>query len=242
MRDTNRTGGVAALVQAVFFLLIPVVFVLVLPRIGLPLANQGDPAKMLAFTAKNPLLLWVDAATIIAAAAIVALALVLRDRLGEAAPFATRYAVIAASIGAALFVGSGIADIYDLSAMAHAYTIGGAMATAATTAYMGVGTLAFGLVWAAMLAYGVSVVMLSWVALQAHAFAPALNYLGLAWGVLAILSVFAFVSPTLYLLALLVPIVGIVWAGWMAWGMLGLGANVRAPARARASRPAVPPA
>ncbi len=93
-----------------------------------------------------------------------------------------------------------------------------------------------------MLAYGVSVVMLSWVALQAHVFAPALNYLGLAWGVLAILSVFAFVSPTLYLLALLVPIVGMLWAGWMAWGMLGLGANVRAPMRARASRPVAPPA
>ncbi len=145
MRDTNRTGGVAALVQAVFFLLIPVVFVLVLPRSGLPLAEQGDPAKMLSFTAKNSLLLWFDAATAIAAAAVVALALVLRDRLREAASFATRYAVIAASIGAALFVGGAIADIYDLSAMTHAYTAGGAMATAATAAYMGVGTLALGL-------------------------------------------------------------------------------------------------
>lgn len=242
MRDTNRTGGVAALVQAVFFLLIPVVFVLVLPRVGLPLADLSDPAKLLAFSTKNALLMWFDAAMVIAAAAIVVLALVLQDRLRDASPFAMRYAVIGASVGAALLVASGVCDIYDLSALSAAYHAGGATATMATAAYGGVGTLTVGLSWAGLLAYGVSVLVTSWVALQAHTFAPALNYLGIAWGILAILSVFAYVSPTLFLASLIVPIVGLVWAAWMAWGMLAQGARVRAPTRTASQRPAAPPA
>lgn len=242
MRDANRTGGVSALVQAIFFLLIPVVFLLVLPRAGLSVADLSDPAKMLAFTTKNALLLWFDAAMIIAAAAVVALALVLQDHLRNAAPFAMRYAVIGASIGAALLVASGVCDIYDLSALAGAYKAGGAMATVATAAYAGVGTLAVGLFWAGLLAYGVSVLVTSWVALQAHTFAPALNYLGIAWGILAILSVFAYASPTLFVASLIVPIVGLIWAAWMAAGMLGVTAGAKATAPARTQRAATPPA
>ncbi|HEX6819860.1 MAG TPA: hypothetical protein VF120_15900 [Ktedonobacterales bacterium] len=242
MRDSNRTGGVSALVQAIFFLLIPVGFLLVLPRTGLALADLSNPEKLLAFSTKNALLMWFDAAMIIAAAAIVVLALVLQDRLRDAAPFAMRYAVIAASIGAALMVASGVVDIYDLSALSAVYKAGGAMETMATAAYAGVGTLAVGLFWAGLLAYGVSVLVTSWVALQARVFAPALNYVGLAWGVLAILSVFAYLSPTLFTAALIVPLVGLVWAGWHAWRMLGAGAGVRTQTRARTHQAATPPA
>lgn len=242
MRDANRVGGVASLVQAIFFLIIPVVFLLVLPRLGLTLADQGDPAKLLAFSTKNSLLMWVDAAMVIAAAAFVVLALVMQDRLRDVAPFAMRTAVIAASIGAALLVASGIGDIYDVAALRPAYAAGGASATMATTAYAGVGTVAVGLFWAGWLAYGVWVIMTSWVALQAHRYAPALNYIGIAWGILAVLSVLAFASPTLYMLSLIVPILGIIWAAWLAYDMLRQGAPARTGARVARQRPAVPPA
>lgn len=239
MRDTNRVGGVAALVQAVFFLLIPVAFLLVLPRMGLTLSEQSDPKYLLAFSTKNSLLMWLDGAMVIVAGAVVALALVLQDRLRDTAPFAMRAAVIAASIGAALLVASGVADIYDLAALREVFATNPAMATAA---YAGVGTLAVGLFWAGLLAYGASVAMTSWAALRAASVAPARNYLGIAWGVLAVLSVFAYLSPTLFLLAMLVPIIGVIWAAWTAWEMLRAGAPVRAGAGVGRQRPATPTA
>lgn len=239
MRDTNRIGGWAALVEAVFFLIVPVLFVLVLPRLGLSLSDQGDTSKLLLFSIKNPLLVLFDIAMVIAAGAIVILALVLQDQFRDSAPFAMRGAVIAASIGAALFVVSGIGDAYDLLGMGQLYA---SNHTLATTAYAAVGTLAFGLYYAGVMVYGVWALVTSWVALRSGAFSPAQNYLGIAWGVLAILSVFATGSATLYLLALLVPILGVIWTGWLAMRMLRLTPSVRVPARARAARAEQPPA
>jgi hypothetical protein len=242
MRDVRKLGGVAALVEAVFFLIVPVLFVLVLPRMGLSLAAQGDTTKLLQFSIKNPLLVLFDIAMVIAATAIVALALTMRDQLRDAAPQAMRGSVIAASIGAALLVAAGIGDAYDLLGMGHLYATNPTMAT---TAYAGVGTLAFGLVWAGMLAYGAWAVIASWVAMRSGAFSPAQNYLGLAWGILAMLTVFAVASPTLYLLSLLVPIVGVIWTGWLAMRLLQVTPAVRVPARpARraADRPPATPA
>jgi hypothetical protein len=231
MRDVRKLGGIAALVEAVFFLFVPVLFLLILPRLGLALSDQADTTKVLVFSTKNAALMLIDVAAVIAAAAMVALALVMHERLREAAPLAMRGALIAASIGAALLVASGIGDIYDLAGLTHLYGANPAMAEAA---YAAVGTLASGLFWAGWLAYGVWVLTASWMALRSGAFKPALNYTGLAWGVLAILSVFAYVSPTLYLLALLAPIVGMIWAGWLA--MLLLQVTVPARVASRVAR------
>jgi len=238
MRDVRKLGGIAALVEAVFFLLVPVLFLLVLPRLGLTLGDQSDTTKLLVFSTKNAALMLVDAAAVIVAAAMVALALMMHDRLREAAPLMMRGALIAASVGAALLVASGIGDIYVLSGLTQLYTANAANHAMAATAYAAVGTLGIGLFWAGMLAYGVWVMIASWVALRSGAFKPALNYIGLAWGVLAILSVFAYVSPTLYLLSLLAPIVGVIWAGWLAMLLLQVAAPVRVATRAAPRAPA----
>lgn len=245
MRDVRKLGGVAALVEAVFFLIVPVLFLLVLPRLGLTLMDQGDPSKLLTFSIKNPLLILFDVAAVIAAAAIVALALVMQEQLREAAPLAMRGAVIAASIGAGLLVASGIGDSYDLLGMGQLYA---ANHTMATTAYAAVGTLAIGLFFAGLLAYGVWALVTSWVAQRSGAYSPAQNYLGMAWGVLAILCVFATASPTFYLLALLVPIVGVIWTAWLAARMLQVApggrvlARVARPARRTEDQPPAAPA
>lgn len=243
MRDVRKLGGIAALVEAVFFLLVPVLFLLMLPRLGLALSDQGDTTKLLMFSTKNSALMLFDAAAVIAAAAMVALALVVHERLREAAPLVMRGALIAVSIGAALLVASGIGDIYDLTGLTQLYSANhGANHTMAETAYAAVGTLAVGLFWAGALAYGVWVTMASWVALRSGAFKPALNYIGLAWGVLAILSVFAFVSPTLYMLSLLAPIVGVIWAGWLAMLLLQVTAPARVATRMARGTQGQPPA
>jgi hypothetical protein len=239
MRDVRKFGGAAALVQAVFFLLVPVLFLLVLPRLGLALSDQGDPTKLLTFSLKNPALALFDIAAVIAAAAIVALALVLQEPLRAAAPLAMRGALIAASIGAALLVASGIGDIYDLTILGQLY---GANPTMAMTAYAAVGALAFGLFFAGWLAYGAWALIASWVALRSGAFSPALNYLGIAWGALSILSVFAIASPTLYLLSLLAPVVGVIWAGWLGTLLLQVAMPARSPARAARGASGRPPA
>ncbi len=235
MRDVRKLGGIAALVEAVFFLLVPVLFLLILPRLGLTLSDQGDTTKLLVFSTKNAALMLFDAAAVIAAAAMVALALMMHERLRDAAPLVMRGALIAASIGAALLVASGIGDIYVLSGLTQLYAANHAMAA---TAYAAVSALGIGLFWAGMLAYGVWVTIASWVALRSGAFKPALNYIGLAWGVLAILSVFAYVSPTLYLLSLLAPIVGVIWAGWLAMLLLQVAAPARVATRAAPRAPA----
>jgi hypothetical protein len=231
MRDVRKLGGIAALVEAVFFLVVPVFFVLILPRLGLALSDQADTTKLLMFSTKNAALMLFDAAAVIAAAAMVALALVVQERLREAAPLVMRGALIAVSIGAALLVASGIGDTYDLAGLTQLYGANAANHAMAETAYAAVGTLAVGLLWAGGLSYGVWVTMASWVALRSGAFRPALNYIGLAWGVLAILSVFAFVSPTLMMLGLLAPIVGVIWAGWLAMLLLQVSAPARVGAR-----------
>lgn len=235
MRDVRKLGGIAALVEAVFFLLVPVLFLLILPRLGLTLSDQGDTTKLLVFSTKNAALMLFDAAAVSAAAAMVALALMMHERLRDAAPLVMRGALIAASIGAALLVASGIGDIYVLSGLTQLYAANHAMAA---TAYAAVSALGIGLFWAGMLAYGVWVTIASWVALRSGAFKPALNYIGLAWGVLAILSVFAYVSPTLYLLSLLAPIVGVIWAGWLAMLLLQVAAPARVATRAAPRAPA----
>jgi hypothetical protein len=242
MRDVRRLGGVAALVEAVFFLLVPVAFFLIFPRLGLATADVGDPAKLLAFSVKSPAIILFDVAQVIAAIAIVGLAVVLQDHLRASGPMVMRGAIIAASIGAALLVGSGVADIYDLVGLAQVY---GHNPTMATTAYAGVGTMAAGMVWAGVMAFGFWVLSVSWLALQSRAFSPALNYIGIVWGVLAILSVFAVATPMLFMLSLLAPIVGVVWAGWLAMSLLQVkmpvGVGVGA-ARGRRSEPPATPA
>jgi hypothetical protein len=219
----------------------PAVVALLLAGLGLATADAGDPAKLLAFSVKNPAIILFDVAQVIAAIAIVGLAVVLQEQMRAAAPMLMRGAIIAASIGAALLVGSGVADIYDLAGLGQVYAHNPTMAT---TAYAGVGTMAAGLVWAGVMAYGFWVLGVSWVALQSRAFSPALNYVGIAWGVLAILSVFAIATPTFFMLSLLAPIVGVIWAGWLAMSLLQVkmpaGVGVGAARGRRGEPPATP--
>lgn len=206
MNSMQKVGGYAALVTGVQFVAILVIQFAVLAPLGYT-GPDTPPDKVLALVTANsttPFLI-LNLIGALFSITIVLGALALRERLQAGAPNRMRIAVIAASVGSALFLASGIMSFSGFPPIVVANDpVGFRILTAVTN----------GLSYAAIFAFGWTALLWGWAGLSTKGLPAGLNYVLLLAGVVAIL---AFLIPILGLLGL---VINAVWAFWLGYVLL----------------------
>jgi hypothetical protein len=215
MSAMQKWGGYAALVTGVLFVAILVVQFAILAPLGYT-GPDTPPDKVLALVAANstaPFLI-LNLISVGFSITLVLGALALRERMRAGAPNRMRIAVIAASIGSALFLANGITAFDGFPPIVAAKDV---------EAYAILNAVTSGLASAAIFAYGWTAVLWGWAGLTTKGLPTFLNYVLLVAGVVAIL---AFLVPILGLLGV---VVNVVWAFWLGYVLLTQPATMAGP-------------
>jgi hypothetical protein len=218
MKGLEKTGGVAALVLAVSFIVLILEFLVVLPGMGFVNSSDFmDPAKF--FGAAASLRVWFTV-TIVLGAAVALVTLGLREHLRESNP-AISLVSTAAGLGGAIFLlANGMFSYVAITGASAAYAMSPAnvstgdlvLGSGVADGLFAVGTFTFG--WFALLS--------SVAFLRSGVHLP-IGYFGLVTGAIFIVS-FA-ISPFMAVL----PFFGLVWAAWLGYDLLTEPAGAHAP-------------
>jgi hypothetical protein len=205
MNSMQKVGGYATLATGVLFVAILVMQFGILAPQGI--AGPDTPAdKVLAVAAKStaPFLI-LDLITTAFSLTLVLGALAMRERLQAGAPNRMRIALIAASVGSAMFLASGITSFSGFPPLVAANDLSGFRIMNAVTQ---------GLINAAIFAFGCTGLLWAWAGLSTKGLPAVLNYILLLAGVVAIL---AFIIPIFGLLGV---VINVVWAFWLGYVLL----------------------
>ena len=210
MNNSQKTAGIGALLQGIFFVIVLVVIFAILPRFGLQGPNDfADPAKVLPFVASQPLVaFWLFPGDILFAVFLILTVVGLYERFQNNSPTLIRLATAAGLIATTLILANGTlgASIVQLARNSpqNQDTTATTFLTLSLVSSNGVGLASGGI-----FAYGWWATLVSWIALQARIFPNALNYVGLLFGVAGLGAIF------IPVLGFLGPVVGIVWCLWL---------------------------
>ena len=155
MNGLQKLGGIGALLQGAAFVIILVTFLVVLPGQGIT-ASPNDlenPAKVLPAVANQPLLtlpLWGVEDFVFAIGLVLAVA-ALYYRLQATSASVMGIATIAGVIATVLFLASGTVGIFGIQELAALYAQN---PTQASSAFLPIVLVRFGLGYAAIFAYG----------------------------------------------------------------------------------------
>jgi hypothetical protein len=205
MNTLQKVGGYATLATGVLFVAILVLQFGVLAPLGV--AGPDTPAdKVLAAAAKStaPFLI-LDLITTAFSLTLVLGALAIRERLQAGAPNRMRIAVIAASVGSALFLASGITSFSGFPPIVAANDL---------AAFRIMNAVTQGLINAAIFAFGWTALLWAWAGLSTKELPTLLCYVLLLAGVVAVLS---FIIPIFGLLGV---VINVVWAFWLGYVLL----------------------
>lgn len=215
MKNLQSAGGVAALIQAVGFLAILAIFLVVLPSQGFAVPTDfTNPTKVAAAAPVLGLLNWV---TVLFSLTIVVVILAIYERLQARAPNRLRLAVAAAVVASGLFLATSMVGI-----------VGGPLLAQDPAAGAALSALNQGLLNAAIFAAGWSSLLWGWAVSTEGDLPRPLGYLALLNGVIAILN---FVVPPFQLLG---RVVGLIWTAWLGIALLREAASAPVPHRAPA--------
>ena len=208
MKNSQKVGGLAAVIQSILFLITLIFVFVVLPGQGLAGPEAfNDPALALDSAVQSPMLAlfnWLDVAFAVTTVIIV---LALHERLQANSPTLIRFATTAGFAAGVLLLLLGMIGFSAVSELARLSVQNPA---GAEIAYIAVNAVINSLRPANTFAYGWWVLLVSWVALQSGGALPKpLSYLGLLFGVMGILT---FAIPLLGFLGI---IVGLIWFGWL---------------------------
>lgn len=221
MRGLEKVGGVFALLLGVLFVLLLVFQFVIRPSQGIASPQDtGDPAKYLPAVVASPILLMIFLLQVGFAIALLATALGLEERLRAEGSGLARLATAAATVGAALFLATGMAGWLGVPVVAGLYAQNPALAG---PAFVGGSAIAAGLAQGAIFATGWWALLANWTAARSAALPAPLAYLGLLFGAAGVL---AFLLPPLSLLG---AVLGIAWSLWLGVVLLRAG---RRPASA----------
>jgi hypothetical protein len=204
MNNMQRVGGYAALVIGIQFVAILVIAFGILGPLGV---NPGTPPdEVLAVAAKSSTPFLIQSLVVaLFSITVVLSALAVRERLQAGAPNRMRIAVIAASVGSALFLGSGIISFSGLPAI---------VADNDLAAFRVLDVVFSGLLTSAIFATGWTLVLWGLAGLSTKGLPTGLNYIMLVGGVVAVL---AFAIPIFGLLGV---VINVVWAFWLGFALL----------------------
>lgn len=227
MKNVQKLGGIAALIEAVTYL---VGFALLFTMLA-PLAGDLAPAAYVDFMLANEsvLYLWNLIIYVINGLFLVLLVLALHARLQGAAPLLTQTATAFGLIWAGLVIASGMLILNNMGVVA---ALAATDPTQAATSWITLRAVEDGLGGGVELPGGVWVMLVSFAALQRRALPGALNYLGITVGVAGILTL----VPNLDLFESIFGLGLLVWFVWVGVVMLRGEPRV-APAHVTAAQP-----
>ncbi len=212
MNDLQKMGGVAALIHAVTYV---VGIVLMLTILAPGFTGDVEPVQQVVFFIDNQAIIYIGNlfTYVVAGVFLVVLSLALYERLKAGSPAmvqtATAFGLIWAGgvIAAGMVYNTGMGTVVDLYGKDPAQ---------AATVWMAINSVFEGLEGGNVISGGLWTLLVSWAALRAGGLPKALNYLGVAVGVAALLTV----VPALEVLFFVFGLGGIVWFVWLAIVML----------------------
>ena len=210
MNNSQKAAGIGALLQGVFFVIVLVLILGVLPGFGFQGPNDfADPAKVLPFVVNQPFVAFLlFPGDILFAVFLILTVMGLYERLQSSSPALMRLATAAGLVATTLILANGTIG-NSVVQLARNYPQNQDAAETAFLTLSLVSSNGVGLVSGGIFAYGWWAVLVSWVALRAGTFPKALNYVGLLFGFAGIGAIF--ILP----LGFLGPVVGIVWCLWL---------------------------
>jgi hypothetical protein len=228
MSDSQKLGGVAALVIAVTWLVGFAVFLGVLAPAGY--FDEGvDAVEKVRILVDNQVVASISYLIpfVVFGIFLVILALALQDRLRAGASAMAQIATVFGFIWAGLVIASGMVANVGIARVADLFR---SDPVQAGSAWLAIEAVQLGLGGGNEIVGGVWVLLVGWAALRAGELPRALNYLGVVIGVSGILTVVP-VSRVLGAVEMLGLVFGlgfIVWFVWLGIIMLRNGASVNA--------------
>ncbi len=220
MNDSQKMGGVAALIAAATFVVAIGLFLAVLAPDDYGTGDL-DPVETVAFLKDNQAIMhiWYLIGYVVFGIAMAVLVLALHERLKRIAPpivvqTATTFGLIWAGLvlASGMIANTGISEVVDLY---------GDDPTQAATVWLTLDTVINGIGGGDEIVGGVWVLLVSWAALRPGGLPRILNYLGLVIGIAGILTVI----PGLDDLGGIFGLGLIVWYGWLGSIMLRGGSE-----------------
>jgi Domain of unknown function (DUF4386) len=207
--NAQKAGGVGALLQGIFFLLILIVIFTVLPGLGLQGPSDfADPAKVLPLVANHPLVAFMlFPGDLLFAVFLVFAVLGVYDRFYGRSPALIRLATAAGLVATVLILANGTIGM-SIIQVARDYVHDPASAATTFRILTLVSSNGVGLISGGIFAYGWWAVLISWVALRTGSPSKPVHYLGLVFGAAGILAIA--IPP----LGFLGPVVGVIWCTW----------------------------
>jgi hypothetical protein len=232
--DMHRVGGGAALLHAAGFLGRTALLIVIVQALHwTSTSNLFDPSHVLPGVLQQPAAFaGYGAMSLLIGATTLVLALALDERVASAGMGGVnlrRAALAAAAAAAAFFVLQGLLSIVGLPEIAVRYGSTASSHDQASAAFYALQAVTDSALYAALVTYGAWVVMISWLAVRRTVFSRSLNYVGIVWGLLMLLSPF---DAALAILQVL----GLIWAIWIGIVLLREGREPAAGTPAQASR------
>lgn len=205
MKDLRKMGGIAALYEAIAYVVGMVFYIFIVDYAG-----AVEPLQKVALLADNQtsMFLLTLIVFVIFAVFLVVLALALYDRLKAGSPAMAQTAAAFGLIWACVVIASGMIFIIGMNNVVEIY---GTDPTQASTAWVAIDSVFDGLGGGSEILGGIWILLVSWGALRAKAFPKVLNYLGVVIGVVGILSI----VPALEALTTIYGLGQIPWFAWL---------------------------
>ena len=217
MNSIQRTGGIGALLQALYFAWILTFVFAVLPAQGFTTPEAlTDPVKGLTSWANSPALYLFSFADLIFAAGLALTGLALYAQMRSKDVIALQLGTVAGIIAVPLFLATGMTAIIGIPQILNMYPND---PNSASAAYAAVNALNMALGFAAVFAYGWWLAFVNWNALRMGAWPKPLAFVGLILGLACILF-FA-----IQLLAPITLVLGLVWSLWLGIVLLRSSMN-----------------
>ena len=213
MKNLQKMGGVAALIDAATYLVAIGLFLTLLAPMG---NTELDFGQFMAFFMDNQMIvfIWDLLSYMVNGVFLVILALALYDRLKADSPAMAQVATVLGLIWAVMVFASGFITIYGYEVIANLY---GKDPAQAATLKLVLGTVTLGLDHSDRFLGCLWVLLVSWAALRSGALPKALNYLGLVIGMPGIIST---LFPAFNELGIAFGLGIIVWWIWLGIVML----------------------
>ena len=213
MKNLQKMGGVAALIDAATYLVAIGLFLTLLAPMG---NTELDFGQFMAFFMDNQIIvfIWDLLSYMVNGVFLVILALALYDRLKAGSPAMAQVATVLGLIWAVMVFASGFITIYGYEVIANLY---GKDPAQAATLKLVLGTVTLGLDHSDRFLGCLWVLLVSWAALRSGALPKALNYLGMVIGIPGIIST---LFPAFNELGVAFGLGIIVWWIWLGIVML----------------------
>lgn len=210
MRNLQKIGGIAALYEALAYVLGIVFYIFIVDYSG-----AVDPVQKVALLVDNPVSMYALTlfVYVVFGICLVVLALALHERLRASSPAIMQTATVFGLFWALVVIASGMIFITGMNTVIDLY---GTDPAQAATVWLAIDAVFEGIGGGVELLGGLWILLVSWAALRGRELTRALNYLGMGIGVAGILTV----VPALEALTDVFGLTQIVWFVWLGIVML----------------------